>query len=424
MGLFYDVFTITPDFEEPPVYGVSNAVEMAALAPAQDTAFFPQSRPDMTFAFNFVFTTAAEIRALKLFFRDTAAGRLAPFYSPSWRADLPVGPTAAAANSAGDTKLSVFCAAYSATYLTTDPDHFGRQVFVWQPGENLFTAAVVAAEQLTQGHAVITVSQYLPFTIDPTTAIIGFCHLAHFDSDQMAIEYLLPAAAKVALKIRSGREYSDETVALSIVRSDHAPFLGFVSAAMVTASAVPLDTRVAAAAGSNAWVNTDGIRIAAGDPYDVALPDDTGALSPLSDGLGDGRPDHLSLSYDSDGGHVLAWQHSATEIRVGLHPDDPTYHTFTGLDPLLCTNLNVDGTVGDGDQDVAVYYRKPAEAKLYMRIGAGYDTELLAAILPVRPLKLKRVIEDTEARTLTVEFLDAQFRTVHITSAAYPDAPP
>jgi hypothetical protein len=420
MGLPYEIFPSVPDFTDPPKYGVSNLVDRAGLSAAIDTAFFPQTFPDLTFQFQFAFSTAEDSRELKTFFRRMG-GKLRPFYVPSWRSDLPCGPGADDAGTAGDTKISVFCEDYAATYLdSTDPDHFGRQLFVWQPGEDLFTAAVVSSEQLTQGHAVLTVSRYLPFTIDPTTAIIGFLHLAHFNDDEIMFNHMTTAAATSEAKFRAQREFSAEILTLAIAQIDRSPFLGFDAAAQVSDAAIPADNRIAYADTFNAWANSDGIRLAAGDPYDVALPDGSGSLSGLAETFID--TEHISLSWDADGEHVLAWQSSETEFTVGVGPSDPILQTFTGLDPLLCTNLNVDGSIGGGEQTNAVYYRKPADTNLYMRIGPAFGTEYVAAALPVRPIKLKRIFEDLEARTLTLEYLDAQFRTTRITSAAYPEA--
>lgn len=420
MGLPYPVFTIRPDFTEPPVYGVSNMVERAGLSAAIDTAFFPQTFPDMTFSFNFAFTSGAAARELKTFFRSTAVGKLRPFYLPSWRSDLPCGPSADGAGNAGDTKVSVFCAAYANTHLSTNPpDHFGRSIFIWQPGEELYTSAVVAAEQITQGHAVLTVTEFLPFTVDPSTAIIGFCHLAHFDTDELTTDHLTSEAATAAAKFRAQREYSSELVPLSIARIDHAPYVGFVSAVQVSDAAVPNDSRVAYATGYNAWVNTDGIRLATGDPFDRSVPDNGGALSDLANNFTD--TDHVSLTFDPDGDHVLAWQSGPAEFTLALHPSDPVYQTHEGIDPVLASDLTVNLSLEAGEQTNAVYYRKPSDSNLYMRLGPGYETEHIAAVLPVRPLKLKRVTDNGD-RTLTLEYLDAQFRTTRIKSAQYPEA--
>jgi hypothetical protein len=414
----YPVLSILPDFTEPPLYGIANTVDRAGLSPARDTAFFPQDQADLTFGHNFLLNTRDECRAMKAFFL-ARGGRLAPFYLPSWRADLPAFEGVAGSNTAGDTQITVLAEDYAETHLDeTHGDHYGRQLFIWQPGEDLFTAGVVGSHQETEGQAVLTVDRLLPFDIDKTTAIIGFLHLANFEGEELDYDHFTSAAAAVEIKFRSCRQWSTETPALTIARIDAAGLLGFVSAAVDTTAPTPGDSRVAWAAESAAWANPDGIRTKASvTPYDVTIPDGTGTVSALSQGIVDTA--HLSMTFDADGELVLAWQHSATHFRLARHPSDPVYLDIAGLDPVLCSNLNVDGSVGEGENANAVYYRKPGDNRLYMRVSPGYSTEHAVAALPLRALKLKRVYED--GRTLKLEYVDAHFRRVILTSSPYPE---
>ena len=437
----YPVFDIVPDFTDPPTYGVTNVVERASLSPAIDAAFFPQHTPDQSFAFNFAFTAAADSRAMKDFFRDRG-GRMAPFYLPSWRADLPAITGVAGSNSSGDTKITVEAEDYNATHLDgTAGDHYGRQIFIWQPDEDLFTASVVAATQDTSEHAVLTLSKFLPFTVDIKTAIIGFLHLAHFDADDLSFDHLTSAAATMDAKFRAARESSDETPTLAVTRVDlDGPdgadtIKGFATATVAAGVSDPPDTRVAwgngpavlhtiasplFGTGWTAWANGDGIRIktaAAPPPFSQSVPDGTGTLSGLVAGFID--TEHISLSFTRNAWEAIAYQRTATAIRIWLKQfAGPVAYNFDGLDPVLANS----GEFGLSDPENAVvicYYRKPSDSRLYARFSTDlYAIEYTAAALPLRPIKLIRAYKS--GLTVKLEYLDAHFRTVTLTSAAYP----
>lgn len=411
----YPTLDIRPDFDTAPVYGVLTPQERSGLSPAADTAFFPQEQIDSTFGFRFVFLTREECRAFKAFFLSRG-GQLAPFYLPSWQNDLP-----AISGTAGSNLLTVSAEDYAAAHLGsgTHGDDYGRQIFVWQPNETLFVSPVVGASEATPGETVLDLAGFLPFEVDAATAIIGFLYLAKFDEEELNFDHLTSAVATVDVKFRSCRQWSTEVLTLAIARLDHTPALGFTAAEITIAEPVPRDTRVAKAPGFEAWVNTDGIRFKASAlEYSISIPDGSGAFSDGIVGFVDTQ--HLSMTFDPDGVEAFAYQLNDTTFRIVTGGGDTVNVDITGLDPLLCSNIDVDGSIASGDQTNFCYYRKANDSGLYVRIGGGFGTETKIANLPVRPLKLKRIYAD--GLTFKLEYVDAHFRTVTLTSAAYPAA--
>lgn len=412
--MIYPVFSIVPDFTDPPEYSIITASERVNLAPAEDVAFFPQTQADRLFAFDFTLTTAADIRELKAFFRDRC-GRNAPFYLPGWRNDLP-----AVSGTIGENLLTVTAPDFS---LGEHSDDRTRAIYIWQPGQALFTSEVIAATPVSGDEVELNLVTFLTFTVDPETAIVGYLYIVRCDEDELQYDHLSATVATVPVKFRTVRQWIDAENTYSVARLDitggEATALGFVSAEASPEEGEPRDPRIADADGSAAWVNPDGIRVkVTATPEDIVIPDGTGSISALTP-----APvlvEHLSLTFDPDGGHMLAWNISATQFRLARDPSDPIFTDFDGLDPLLSSNLTVDETISSGDQTNFLYYRKPADNRLYLRKGTGFGTESVAAVLPVRPVKLQRIYKD--GRTLKIEFLDAGMRVVVLTSAAYPEA--
>lgn len=429
--MIYPVFELIPDFSDPPEYGTLTAVERAGLSPAQDVAFFPHTQPEHTFSFQFVFTTAADIRAMKAFFLDRA-GRTKPFYLPSWRNDLPAYTGAAGSN------LLTVVADYE---LGDHADAAGRQVFIWQPGKALFVSSVVSATPGVSGRVELNLTRFLPFTVDATTAVIGYVHLVRFSEESLQYDHLSASVATVDAKFQTVRQWTGEEDSFSIERLDIATaggtLRGFLTAEATVAEVSPADSRTAYANGPAAletgesypmttawaaWINSDGIRLQEADPFDQSVPDAGGVLTNLVSGFID--TEHLSLCFNgATGWDSLAYQRTATAIRLWIKVfAGPLAINFDGLDPCLFNTGQLDGSITGEDAVIACYYRKPDSNRLYVRTtGDLFAAEHVAAVLPVRPVKLKRVFED--GATAKLEFLDASMRRVVLTSAAYPAFP-
>lgn len=409
--MIYPVFTVQPDFHREPEYGAVTDVQRAGLSPARDTAFFPEDEPVSTFSFTFAALTLAEARAIKAFFL-ARAGRTEPFYLPSWRPELP-----SPAGTIGENVLTITAEDYD---LGDHADYHTRQIWIMEPGEALFYSEVVAAADAGGGEWELNLASFLPFTLTDK-AIAGFLHLARFEEDEIAYDHASAAIMEAEIQFRSVRQWSGEPASFTVEQIDlaleDATLMGFVSGVVEDAEVTPYDSRLAHAEGWDAWVNGDGIRrILSGTPYATAVPSATGALSALTPAFVDTQ--HLSMTFDPDGLHMLAWQHSATEFRIARDPSDPVFANHAGLDPLISSNVEVDATVSSGTQTNFVYYRKAGDPRLYVRRGTGFNTESVAAVLPSLPLKLKRVYAD--GSFLKLEYLDSHFRRVTLTSAAYP----
>lgn len=434
MSVPYPVFELVPDFTEAPEYGTITAVERSGLSPALDVAFFPQTQPEHTFAFQFTLTTLAEVRRMKAFFRDRC-GRTKPFYMPSWRDDLPAFTGADGSN---------FLTVTAAFEFGEHADAPGRAIFIWQPGQDLFVSRVVGFTPLLHGRVELNLASFLPFGVDPLTAVVGYAHLCRFSDDDLQFDHLSASVAGLLVKTQSVRQWTSEEETFSVERLDittgGGTVRGFVSAEATVDEVEPAESRTAYANGPAvietpevypmttgwvAWVSPDGIRLqeaAAPPPFSQTIPDPAaGALTDLV--AGHVSTEHLALCFCLNGWDVLAYQNSATSIRLWLKVfAGPGSHDFAGLDPVLCDTGQLDGGIEGEDSIVACYYRKAESNTLFVRTsGDLFATEHVAAILPVRPLKLKRVFED--GATFKLEFLDASMRRVILTSAEYPAFP-
>jgi hypothetical protein len=427
VSLPYAVFSVMPDFEKEPEYGTVNLVERINVSPAPDTALFPQTTPDLTFNFEFAMEVQ-DLRTVKKFFLDRG-GRNEPFYLPSWRADLP-----AVSGASGASLITVLSPGYPAAHFggSTRADGRGRQIFIWQPGEDLFTTAVVGAEELLHGNVELSLSGWLPFTVNAKTAIIGFLHLARFEEDQLDYEHLLSTEATATIRFRGIRAWNGEESVLTVepvtVETD---WLGFESATIEAEDAPPADERVSYSLGPAvyetpefpqtaewaAWVNPDGIRFT--DTLDIGgqvTPDGSGSLTALATGFV--NTEHLSLCFLNNAQEAIAYQLTATGIRVSAHTvGSPVHFNFTGLDPVIVWLGNLSPGLGE-DADFICYYRLAGENILYCRLSRdGFATEHVAARLPVKLLKLKGA-RISEGRIL-LDCLDTGFRHVTLTSPEY-----
>ncbi len=421
MSLPYSVLALVPDFNTVPQYGASTAQDMVRNAYGPAFVGFPQVRPDLSFKFAFTLTSVEEIDGLEEFFR-ACSGRAHPFYLPSWRRDLPD-----AVGSAGSHYLTVDLTDYTADHLTdpaTRADHWGRQLFIWQPGHALWTDRIVSATE-DEGLTVLDLERPLPFSVDPEISVCGWLHLARFAEDELTWEYLVPDVASLSITFQGLRQHVDIEQELAVTEIQQYAQRGFILASQAVAPALPASNRWSTALGpdvigtpqvdpfTEAWVvwEEDGdLRIKAGSS--ITYPDTSGTLSSLTGG--DVRSTALSLAFNADAEEVIAIEKPGT---VELRHAGGTV-TFPGRSPVLVQNRLIYPAMLEADCDVVCYYIKPGEARIFTRFERdAYATERVAARLPVLPLELKA---STAAGNIhTLELLDVRFQRVRLVSPSF-----
>lgn len=433
MALIYPVLSLMPDFTKDPAYGLDMPHDPLAIAEGRIRVSFPSVQPDRVFGFEFTFDTLAEIRDLKRFFLGRG-GRAHPFYLPSWRTDLPP-----VSGTVGSLSLNVEAEEFAAAHLDdTRPDHYGRQLFIWQPGETLWTERIVAAADAGGGITTLDLETPLPFTINPDLAIIGFCHLARFQEDRLDWKHWRPELARVAIRFRGIRQHNLNTQTNPVARLDYYGSLGFVSVTQSPVDTEPSTNRSAYAAGPvnlhysqdayyftrwACWVQGKRVRLKRLATGEIVHPDTGGGVSGLFTGV-DVVTDHISLCFDQNAWETIAWQKTPGTIQLRRFFNSATdIVEWPGIDPVLVYNQLMDPNLESGDADTVCYYLKPNSNFLFVRFQReNFGTENIAALLPLRPLALKRTwIED---QIQFVEILDAGFRSAILKTATYPDPPP
>lgn len=434
MSLPYPVFSTVPDFSTAPQYGLQTGHDRLAIAQGRARVAFPNKQPDRVFGFAFTLETATEIRSVKEFLRDRG-GRTHPFYLPSWRNDLPP-----LAGTVGSNLLTVSAEDYEATHLTepaTRADHYGRQIFVWQPGEDLHTTRIIGATEPTTATTVLDIEDLLPFTIDPAKAIVGFCHLARFMEDRLDWEHWSDTAAKTTIKFKGIRQHNDIGQSNPVADFDFYGSLGFHSVTQAAQAVEPNDSRIGYAAGPYnlhnsqdelyqtrwaAWLFEGAMRLRKKPTGSISLPDSGGATSALFTGANI-TTDHITLAFDQNGWEVIAYQKTATTIELRQFFNfETTIRTWDGIDPVLVYNQLLDPNLEDGDSDVVCYYLKPGNSTLYARFQReNFLIENTVTLLPLRPLALKRTWIEGQIQYL--ELMDAGFRSAILQTDSYPDPP-
>lgn len=444
MSLFFPQLTTVPDFSRSPRRGTSTAHDRTGMGASRQIVFFPQRRPDHLFDFRFAFTAALDITTFKEFFR-AQAGRCNPFYLPSWQRDLETVGTALAG-----TKLIEIVSAgedYEATHLTdTDADHYGRQLFFWKDGEVVhFDSILRVLPGSAAGQEIIDLDNPLPFDVDSDTWV-GWAHLVRFSEDRLEWKHWGLRFAEVEIGFRGMRQANQNELSVAIAQADQYGQLGFTLCEAAPGEILPVTNRVAYAYGPQT------LRASQDDPYSVpwaAFPTETGvrlrkALPPANEVIWLPNPggtesilfdaevetDHIALAFDQNAYEVVAYQLNATTIECRRYFNTAVETvTWEGIDPLLQFNGLLDQDLPTGDTDVVAYYLKPGENVLFARFQRdNFGTEYTAALLPGRPVALKRAYfeytEDEAAGVLKVEFVDAGLRVAVLSSAQYPDPPP
>jgi len=444
MSLFFPTLTTVPDFSRAPRRGTSTAHDRTGMGASRQIVFFPQRRPDHLFDFRFAFTAALDITTFKEFFR-ARAGRCNPFYLPSWQRDLTTVGTATAG-----TKLIEIVSAgedYEATHLTdTDADHYGRQLFFWKDGEVVHVDSILRVlPGSAAGQEIIDLDNPLPFDVDGDTWV-GWAHLVRFSEDRLEWKHWGLRFAEVEIGFRGMRQANQNELSVDLVQEDQYGQLGFVLAEAAPGEILPVTNRVAYANGPEslrasqddpysmpwaAFPASDGVRLRKALPPAnevIWLPQTGGTASILFDE--EVETDHIALAFDQNAYEVVAYQLNATTIECRRYFNTAVETvTWEGIDPLLQFNGLLDADLPTGDTDVVAYYLKPGENILFARFQRdNFGTEYVAALLPGRPVALKRAFfEYNEAETagvLKVEFVDSGLRVVVVSSASYPDPPP
>jgi hypothetical protein len=444
MSLEHPTFTFVPDFTSPPRFGIATNHDKTAMGQAQQAVMFPQRRPDFIFSHSFAIATALEIQQLKEFFR-ARGGRTHPFFLPSWKRDLTlVEPVAA-----GEKQIPIISPDedYAAQHLDdTDPDHYGRTLYFWRDGEEVWTERVIRVLPGDEaGQEILDLDTPLPFAIDDRTWI-GWAHLSRFTEDRIEWKHSLPSVAECEISFRATRHANQNELTVAIEQIDQYGQLGFIECTVAPGEVLPVTNRVAYAFGpedlhatqddpfSEPWAafpSSDGIHIQKATPPEfevIWLPSEGGSLSILFDE--EIETDHVALAFDQNAYEVIAYQKAPTTIEVRRFFNLAVEVVeFEGQDPLLQYNALLDQDLPTGETDVVCYYIKPGQNALWMRFQRdNFETEYLAALLPGRPIALKRAYfvynEDASEGTLKVEFLDAGYRVGTLSSDGYPDPPP
>lgn len=440
MSLFFPTLTTVPDFSEAPRRGTATIHDRTAMGTATQTAFMPMRRPDYLFHFRFAFDDAAAVRDMKEFFR-ARGGRAEPFYFPSWRRDIRTVGVAAA----GTQQITIQSPAedYEATHLTgTDADHYGRQLFFWRDGETVWMDSILRVlPSTTPGEEILDMDNPLPFDVDDDV-FVGWAYLVRFTEDRLEWKHFSLDAAEVSIGFRGMRQANQNEVEVAIEQVDQYGQLGFVSCAIAPGDILPVTNRVAYASGPEtlrasqddpysmpwaAYPSTGGMKLRKAIPPDnetIWLPQVGGTPSILFDD--DVDTDHVALAFDQNGYEVIAYQKTATTIECRRYFNtEVEIVEWDGIDPVLQFNGLLDEDLPTGDTDVVAYYLKPGENVLYARFQRdNFGTEYVAALLPVRPVALKRatfdIADDLSEGTLLVDLVDPGFRVATLSSAAYP----
>lgn len=444
MSLQFPLLTHVPDFLRQPSRGTSTAHHRLGLSTAIDTVVFPQRTPDVLLSFRFSFFQRLQHQLFKEFFRERA-GRTWAFFIPSWRRDI----TLVNAVVAGEKQIEIVSPDedYESTHLTdTDPDHYGRFLFFWKDGEDPWASDVIRVlPSGTIGTEILDLDLELPWDIDDRT-VIGWCHLVRFSDDQLEWQHWSPDHAEVDVGFRSTRRANQNTITQPIEQVDQYGQLGFTTCTMAPGEVLPVTNRVGYGLGPDTLHNTQddpyrinwavyntptGVRLRKAIPPDeeqIWLPQTAGALSVLFEDPVD--TDHFSLAFDQNAYEVVAYQKTTDviECRRFFNTEVVTVE-WEGRDPALQYNALLDATLATGDTDVICYYLKKDDNRLFMRVQRDdFDTEYIVALLPSRPLALKRAYfdyDETEAAgVLKVEYLDAGLRVCTLSSAQYADPPP
>lgn len=447
MSLQFPLLTHVPDFLRPPQRGTSTAHHRLGLSTAQDTVVFPQRTPDILLSFRFSFFQRLQHQLFKEFFRERS-GRTWAFFIPSWRRDITlVSPVAA-----GIKQIEIVSPdeSYEATHLTdTDPDHYGRFLFFWKDGEDPWASDVIRVlPSSTIGQEILDLDLELPWEIDDRT-VIGWCHLVRFTEDQLEWQHWSPDHAEVEVGFRATRRANQNSITQPIEQVDQYGQLGFTTCSLAPGEVLPVTNRVGYGLGPDTLHNTqddpyrinwavytdvDGIvRIRKAIPpanETIWLPQVSGTESILFDGEDDLSSDHWSLAFDQNAYEVIAYQADIDliECRRFFNTEVVTVE-WEGRDPALQYNALLDANLETGDTDVICYYLKKDDNRLFMRVQRDdFDTEYVVAMLPSRPIALKRAYfeydESEAAGVLQVEYLDAGLRVCTLSSAQYEDPPP
>lgn len=130
-------------------------------------------------------------------FLDARRGRLAPFWCPTWQADLALAADAAS----GAGTLTVRPAAYvTALY----PDEARRHLAIPLPDRTLAVRRVSAAVDTGDGTAALTLESALPTLAQGYTRAatqVGFCTLVRLADDAVDVTWYRPTLAEVAFTV-------------------------------------------------------------------------------------------------------------------------------------------------------------------------------------------------------------------------------
>lgn len=418
-GLPYPVLTMVPDFNKPPQCDISATADRTQLGTGEGYVTFPQPVPTFGFGVTFTLLDGSECDDMEEFFRGRG-GRTHPFYWPSWRRDLLRG-----AGAAGSHYLTTTVLNFAAEHLTnpaTRADHYGRQIFVWQPGEDLHVDRIVSSSE-NEGLTYLDLELPLPFTVDSARAVVGFLHLARFSEDELKWQYAAVDVATVETRIMSVRQYLDdpeETLPISEIQ--FYAQRGFTSAVSDAEECSPVSNRFATALGPEVidtpqggayvkswvvWEEAGQLRIKAG--ASITYPDTGGTVCSLSGG--DVGTHRLTITFDKNE-HLLVGLEFPGVVQ--LRSFGGTLE-FAGKSPLLVNNKLIDPAISDADSDVICYYIRPGDAKLYARFERDlFAVERVVAKIPFIPLELKRSTYSAGVHTL--ELLDVSFRRVRMVS--------
>lgn len=190
----YTVLTTPPHEPSSPEETWSRTVTVIDNEIAQPLTIDPSGVPVVVKPMRWLLSSRADVVALRGWLQ-ARAGRLVPFWWPSWSEDFVQTRTLVA----GGQVLTVAKVGY-ARYVGASS--IRRDVRLVHRNGTVFYRRITAAAEVDDLEETITVDAAFPYDIDPGDVTISFLHLVRLDSDEVAIDWRTSTIAEVSVSLR------------------------------------------------------------------------------------------------------------------------------------------------------------------------------------------------------------------------------
>ena len=191
MGTYlgYDLLDTPPNTREDLPEVFSRSTSTLDPGPVVRSVLVHDQAPAVQRTYLWTCRNRSEITALRDWF-DARAGRLVPFWVPTWRQDLLL-TSSIGANS---TQIQVKGTGYTRwAYPLPTRRHLALQI----PRSTIYCRKVVASVEGGDGTDTLTLSSSLGSTF-PATGLVSFLCLCRLASDDLAIRYLTESVAEAS----------------------------------------------------------------------------------------------------------------------------------------------------------------------------------------------------------------------------------